>query len=119
MKLLDKHLILPFVPVWAEPVWHLFVVRNSKRDLLQKELSENGVATMIHYPIPPHMQNAYADLAYSVGSFPISEKIHQEVLSLPIGPHLNPSEVYFIVNIIKDKYRIIFLLNGTNNNILI
>lgn len=103
MKLLDKHLILPFVPVWAEPVWHLFVIRNSMRDLLQKELSENGVATMIHYPIPSHIQNAYADLAYSAGSFPISEKIHQEVLSLPIGPHLNPSEVSFIVNVINNS----------------
>lgn len=86
--LIDSGVDLPYVPEWADPVWHLFVVRNRQRDQLQKKLSEAGIATMIHYPIPPHLQGAYAELAYGKGAFPIAERIHQEVLSLPMGPHL-------------------------------
>jgi dTDP-4-amino-4,6-dideoxygalactose transaminase len=81
-------LILPHVPDWAEPVWHLFVVRSQQRDALQKHLGDAGIGTMIHYPIPPHLQSAYLELEYGPGSFPISEIIHKQVLSLPIGPHL-------------------------------
>lgn len=81
-------LILPGVPDWAEPAWHLFVVRSKERDKLAQYLAAAGVGTMIHYPIPPHLQQAYADLQLSKGAFPISERIHREVLSLPIGPAL-------------------------------
>ena len=81
-------LVLPYVPQWAEPVWHLFVVRHARRDALQKYLNEAGVGTMIHYPIPPHLQTAYADMDWNEGDFPISERMAKEVLSLPIGPHL-------------------------------
>lgn len=83
-----ESLILPYVPDWAEPVWHLFVVRSEQRDTLQRQLSEVGIGTMIHYPIPPHLQPAYSELGYAPGAFPISETIHSEVLSLPMGPHL-------------------------------
>lgn len=83
-----SNVVLPHVPDWADPVWHLFVVRNTQRDQLQQKLSEAGIGTMIHYPIPPHLQGAYAELGYGVGAFPISERIHREVLSLPMGPHL-------------------------------
>lgn len=83
------NLVLPFVPEWADPVWHLFVVRSQQRETLQATLQQHGVATMIHYPIPPHLQPAYAELSYKQGDFPIAEVIHREVLSLPIGPHLN------------------------------
>jgi dTDP-4-amino-4,6-dideoxygalactose transaminase len=82
-------LVLPHVPDWAEPVWHLFVVRSKQRDALQRQLSASGINTMIHYPIPPHLQSAYAELGFTRGSFPISETIHREVLSLPIGPHVD------------------------------
>jgi len=81
-------LVLPYVPDWAEPVWHLFVVRSQQRDALQKQLGDAGIGTMIHYPIPPHLQPAYAELGYAPGAFPIAEAIHREVLSLPMGPHL-------------------------------
>ncbi len=81
-------LVLPHVPDWAEPVWHLFVVRSQQRDFLQKQLGAVGIGTMIHYPIPPHLQPAYAELGHSPGAFPIAEAIHREVLSLPMGPHL-------------------------------
>ena len=83
-------LTLPFVPDYAEPVWHLFVVRRAKRAELQQRLSEAGIGTMLHYPIPPHRQQAYADLDIRSGDLPISQAIANEVLSLPIGPHLLP-----------------------------
>lgn len=79
-------LTLPHVPEWADPVWHLYVVRHRERDALQHLLAQAGVATMIHYPIPPHLQSAYAPLGFNRGSFPVSEALHEQVLSLPIGP---------------------------------
>lgn len=84
----DSNLVMPFVPEWADPVWHLFVIRSEKRDALQTLLQQQNIGTMIHYPIPPHLQPAYAELNYKQGDFPIAEVIHREVLSLPIGPHL-------------------------------
>jgi dTDP-4-amino-4,6-dideoxygalactose transaminase len=88
-QLVGCNLVLPHVPKWADPVWHLFVVRSLQRDCLQKRLSESNVATMIHYPIPPHLQPAYDELNYKQGDFPISEKIANQCLSLPISSHLN------------------------------
>ena len=94
-QLTDEELTLPFVPDWAEPVWHLFVVRHPQRLALQMRLQLAGIGTMIHYPIPPHLQPAYAELGFSEGAYPLTEAIHREVLSLPMGPHLgggiNPS----------------------------
>lgn len=81
-------LVLPHVPEWAEPVWHLFVVRHTQRDELASKLNEMGIGTLIHYPIPPHKQAAYADLNFPSDSFPKASKMAEEVLSLPIGPHL-------------------------------
>jgi dTDP-4-amino-4,6-dideoxygalactose transaminase len=82
-------LTLPFVPTYAEAVWHLFVVSHPDRDALQKHLSAAGVSTLIHYPCPPHLQDAYAELGFALGSFPVAEQMADEVLSLPIGPHLS------------------------------
>ncbi|MBM4231351.1 MAG: DegT/DnrJ/EryC1/StrS family aminotransferase [Gammaproteobacteria bacterium] len=86
-------LALPLVPAWAEPVWHLFVVRYSSRDRFQAQLSERGIDTVVHYPLPPHLQSAYADLGFQSGAFPISERIHQSVISLPMGPHLSLKDI--------------------------
>jgi dTDP-4-amino-4,6-dideoxygalactose transaminase len=69
------------------------VVRYDQRDALQNYLREHGIETLIHYPVPPHLQPAYRELGFGPGSFPITERIHREVLSLPIGPHLTPGEV--------------------------
>ncbi len=96
-----NEITLPFVPVWADPVWHLFVIRSKKRDALQQHLTEQGIGTLIHYPIPPHLQSAYADLGFAENNFPITEKIHREVLSLPIGPHLDSQAVTQVANVIK------------------
>ncbi len=87
---------LPFVPDWADPVWHLFVVRHPRRDALQEHLAKMGVGTLIHYPVPPHLQKAYRELGYSPGSFQVSERMAEEVLSLPMGPHLSESEQEFV-----------------------
>lgn len=98
LKLSQSGLVLPFVPEWAEPVWHQYVIQCNDRDHLQKKLGQAGIATMIHYPIPPHRQRAYAQLGQGIGSFPIAERLANEVLSLPIGPHLEASECEQVVN---------------------
>lgn len=89
----NSGLVLPWVPEWAEPVWHLFVVRSSRRDVLQKTLADRGIATMIHYPIPPHLQPAYAEMKLPRGSLPIAEQIHREVLSLPMYPQFRHDQI--------------------------
>lgn len=96
-ELSDSGFQLPFVPEWDEPVWHLFVIRSHHRDQLQKELAERGISTMIHYPIPPHRQPAYAELNLVEGSLPISEAIHREVLSLPMWPQLASQQIEMII----------------------
>jgi dTDP-4-amino-4,6-dideoxygalactose transaminase len=86
-------LTLPHVPDWAEPVWHLYVVQHPLRDALQQALTEAGVGTLIHYPIPPHRQQAYAQAGWAAGTFPLAERMAEQVLSLPIGPHLATGQV--------------------------
>jgi len=90
-------LTLPYLPDWADPVWHLFVVRHPKRNLLQEYLNQKGVGTLIHYPLPPHLQAAYAELRYERGQFPISEQMADEVLSLPMSSHLSALELGHVV----------------------
>jgi dTDP-4-amino-4,6-dideoxygalactose transaminase len=85
-------LILPFVPAFTEPAWHLFVVRHPQRDALQKHLREAGIGTLIHYPIPPHLSEAYQELDIQPGTFPLAEEFAATLLSLPIGPHLTEPE---------------------------
>ena len=86
-------LIRPFVPEWAEPVWHLFVIRHHERDAVQHKLGEAGIGTLIHYPVPPHRAGAYADGHWGRGAFPIAEHLSETVLSLPMGPHLAAGQV--------------------------
>lgn len=75
--------------------WHLFVIRSAHREALQKHLLDNGVQTLIHYPIPPHKQQAYVE--WNELSFPLTERLHQEVLSLPMGPTLSDEEAERVV----------------------
>jgi dTDP-4-amino-4,6-dideoxygalactose transaminase len=88
--LLDLPVALPQVPQAVASVWHVFVIRTPRRDALQAHLSGHGIGTLIHYPVPPYLQQAYCEMGLGVGAFPITEVIHREVLSLPIGPHLTP-----------------------------
>ena len=82
-------LTLPQVPDWAEPCWHLFVARHPLRDQVRHVLEHAGIGTLIHYPVPPHLSQAYADSGYAAGSFPLAEHLAAEVFSIPIGPHLS------------------------------
>lgn len=100
-QLANTGLTLPYVPEWGEPVWHLFVLRSSGRDQLQKHLEYQGIGTLIHYPISPHRQQAYAEMGLQEGCLPISEAIHREVLSLPIGPHLSMTQAGRVVEAVQ------------------
>ncbi len=91
-------LVLPFVPDYIDPVWHLFVIGHPDRSALQEHLTTAGIGTLIHYPLPPHLQEAYVELGYTNGSFPLSEKLAGEVLSIPMGPHLSADECDFVIN---------------------
>ncbi len=93
----DLPLVLPQVPEFTEPVWHLFVVRHRARDELARSLAESGIGTVIHYPVPPHRQPAYASLGIRPGSLPIAEAVHAEVLSLPIGPTMTIDQADVVI----------------------
>lgn len=80
---------LPVVPDDASHAWHLYVIRTAERDALREALAADGIETLIHYPIPPHRQAAYASLGLRDDALPIANRIHDEVLSLPLGPHLS------------------------------
>lgn len=94
-------LVLPVVPSWAEPVWHLYVVRSPDRDDLQARLTKAGIGTLIHYPIPPHMQAAYSDLGFASYDLPLARRFASEVLSLPIGPQLPIKEVARVIEAVQ------------------
>ena len=95
------NLILPFTMGCTRPVWHLFVVRSTGRDLLQTECGKAGIDTLIHYPVPPHLSDAYSDGGWKRGDFPIAEELARSVLSLPIGPHLSNEQAALVGNEIK------------------
>lgn len=98
--LTGSRLVLPQVPEWAEPVWHLFVVRHPERDALVKRLNEADVGTLIHYPVPPHLQTAYSERGFGVGAFPVVERMAGEVMSLPMGPQMAAESVEVICGVI-------------------
>lgn len=95
----NEKIVLPFWDFSNNHVFHLFVVRTENRDYLQHYLSENNIQTVIHYPVPPHKQKAFQEWNHL--SFPITEKIHNEVLSLPISPVLTETEIDFIIEILN------------------
>lgn len=95
--LADTGLRLPVVPGWSDPVWHLFVVRSPDRDAVTALLDRSGIGWLVHYPIAPHLQDAYRYLGYGEGSFPLAEWLSREVLSLPMGPHLTSDELVRVV----------------------
>ena len=97
-RLSEAALVLPHVPNWAEPCWHLFVVEAEDRDGFQRHLERAGVQTLVHYPTPPHRQLAYGDLALAAGSFPLAERLADRVLSLPMGPHLAREQAERVVD---------------------
>jgi dTDP-4-amino-4,6-dideoxygalactose transaminase len=100
---------LPRVPQWAEPVWHLYVVRvlggKGRRAELMAALDRAGIGSLIHYPIPPHLQQAYADLGLGKGSFPLAESLADTVLSLPMGAHMKPETVDEVADAVRATLR--------------
>ena len=95
----SSSVVLPKIDSIEEHVWHLFVVRTKNRDRFVKHLSEAGVQTLIHYPIPPHKQGAYEE--YSSLSLALTERIHQEVLSLPISPTMTPAQIKHVIDTVN------------------
>ena len=93
---------LPYIHTDCESAWHLFVVRHKKRDAFARALNAIGVGTVIHYPIPPHLQPAYASLGISEGLLPISERIHREVISLPISPVMTIDQADEVIGKVRD-----------------
>jgi dTDP-4-amino-4,6-dideoxygalactose transaminase len=94
-------LILPKNAEGCNSVYHIYQVRTSKRDELQKYLTEQGIGTVIHYPVPPHLQEAYKELNYKKGDFPIAEKIAQETISIPLYPGMPKEHQEIVIEKIK------------------
>ena len=95
-------LVIPLVPEWATPAWHLYVVRSTERDALRRALAERGVETIVHYPVAPHMQAAYASLGFAPDDLPIAREIHEQVLSLPLGPSLSNEEQQHVIEALHE-----------------
>jgi dTDP-3-amino-3,4,6-trideoxy-alpha-D-glucose transaminase len=95
---------VPRAPQWAEPVWHLYVVRfldgSQRRAEVMEALAAAGIGSLIHYPIPPHLQQAYADLGKGKGSYPLAEELADTVLSLPMGPHVGLEDVDRVAEVV-------------------
>lgn len=98
----DLPVTVPYVAPWAEPVYHLYVIKVAARDALQTHLSEAGVPTGIHYPTPIHLQPAFLELGYTPGRFPITEAFTDEILSLPIYPELDEDSIAYIASKIQE-----------------
>jgi dTDP-4-amino-4,6-dideoxygalactose transaminase len=92
---------LPYAPAHMEAVWHVFVVRHARRDALQEHLKSLDVGTLIHYPVPPHLSDAYADSGFRKGDFPLTERMAETVLSLPMGPHVNAEQVQVVIEALR------------------
>lgn len=94
-------LILPRVPEWADHVWHLYVIQHTNREAIAQSLYDSGIATLIHYPIPPHLQSAYSKQGFRQGAFPRAEAMAKSLLSLPIGPQLGAQACDEIVTALR------------------
>lgn len=99
-------LVLPVVASHCTSVYHVYMIRTQERDALQKHLTARGVGTVIHYPIPPHLQKAYQEMGYKKGDFPLAEEIAQTCISLPMSPVMTRSEVEEVCEAIKSYYSI-------------
>ncbi len=93
---------LPFVPEYAEPVWHIFGIRCNRRDELEKFLNDAGISTNKHYPIPMHLQGCYADLGLKKGDYPIAEEISETELSIPMYYGMTDEEVQYVIDRINE-----------------
>lgn len=98
----NPEIILPYVPDYAEPVWHVFAVRCDRRDDLETYLNKNGISTNKHYPIPIHLQECYKDLGFKEGDFPIAEEISRTELSLPMYYGMTDDEIQCVIDRVNE-----------------
>jgi dTDP-4-amino-4,6-dideoxygalactose transaminase len=96
-----RNIIVPFEPSWSKAVYHLYIIRTKRRDDLQRYLSENGIGTGLHYPIPLHLQGAYQRAGWTSGIYPVTEKVAKEILSLPMFPQLTEQQILYVTDKIK------------------
>ncbi len=94
--------IPPYGPSWTRAVYHLYVIRTSERDKLQEFLSQQAIGTGLHYPLPLHLQEAYCNLAYNKGHFPIAERVSSEIVSLPMYPGLTYDQQNTVAQKVKE-----------------
>ena len=104
-ELSRTNLILPSVSDTNTSSWHLYCIRSEKRNYLIEYLSKKGIETLVHYPIPPHLQKAYSNLGYKKGDFPISEMLSEQLVSLPIDPFMTDSQVRYVIKILKEALK--------------
>lgn len=99
-------IVLPYVAASSQPVWHVFAIRvkNGLRDQLKEFLENAGIGTNVHYPVPIHLQAAYKHLGHKVGDFPITEKVSEEILSLPLDPMHTDGEIEFVISKLKEFF---------------
>jgi dTDP-4-amino-4,6-dideoxygalactose transaminase len=90
---------------YAKHVYHLYVIRVPQRDDLQKYLDTKGISTGLHYPVPLHQQKAFSHLNYKNGDFPVTEKVSDEILSLPMYPELTDEQIHYVCSSIKDFFK--------------
>ena len=95
-------IVLPYVPEYVEPVWHIFAIRCKRRDDLEKYLEEKGVGTNKHYPVPIHLQESYKELGYRKGDFPVAEEISETELSLPMFYGMTDEQIQYVIDVIND-----------------
>jgi dTDP-4-amino-4,6-dideoxygalactose transaminase len=100
-KLKDS-VFVPMEASWTKGVYHLYVIRVPDREALQAQLTEAGIGTGIHYPIPLHQQKAYEHLGYKTGDFPVTERVAREIVSLPLFPQLSYAQQDEVVRAVKD-----------------
>jgi dTDP-4-amino-4,6-dideoxygalactose transaminase len=100
-----NEITIPYCHPDATHVYHLYVIRTDIRDALQQHLNDHGIGTLIHYPVPPHLQQAYQHLGYKKGDFPIAEKLADTMLSLPIWPGMSEDEVGIVAENIKAFFK--------------
>ena len=97
-----EDIITPYEPKWARPIYHLYVIRAPQRERLQQHLAAKGIGTGLHYPVPLHLQKAYAERNFRKGDFPVAEMVAQEILSLPMFPELTGGQQEEVVAAIAE-----------------
>ncbi len=101
LALADANIELPYVLPDVVPAWHVFVVQHEDRDALQTALTRAGIGTVIHYPVPPHLQPAYAELGLPRGAFPVAEHIHDTIISLPLWPQITDAQIDAVADAVR------------------